>query len=68
MVDRKPLFGPTPSHPELEKLLKQALTEELSDAQLEVQRVSFAYGNAPESSQITKESVRNASRRLRISG
>ena len=33
---------------------------------LHEQRISFAFGNAPESSHITKESVRTASRHIRL--
>ncbi len=66
MAARKPLFGPAPSHPELDRLLEQARKIEITDEQLQEQRVSFAYGNAPVSARITKESVRNASKSLRM--
>lgn len=66
MAARKPLLGPAPSHPELDKLLEHARTLQITDEQLQEQRISFAYGNAPVSSRITKDSVRNASRSLRI--
>ncbi len=68
MAARKPFLGPPPSHPELERLLEEARGKQITDAQLEEQRISFAYGNAPESSGITKDSLRDASKRLRISG
>ena len=66
MVARKPFFGPAPSHPELDQLLEQARRVEVTDEQLREQRVSFAYGNAPEDARITKESVRDASNSFRI--
>lgn len=66
MAARKSLFGPAPSHPELDRLLEQAHNVEITDEQLQEQRVSFAYGNAPQSAQITKESVREASKSLRM--
>jgi hypothetical protein len=67
MAARKAFFGPTPSHPELDELLTQARNNPASDDQLQEQRVSFAYGNAPVDSGITKESVRTASQSIRIS-
>ncbi len=66
MAARKSFLGPTPSHPQLEKLLEQALKTKITDVQLQEQRVSFAYGNAPESSRITKDSVRDASKTIRM--
>lgn len=66
MVDRKSFLGPNPKHPELDALLEQASKAEMTDEQLREQRVSFAYGNAPVSARITKESVRAASRGMRI--
>jgi hypothetical protein len=66
MADRKAFFGPAPSYPELDQLLEQARKTPVSDEQLQEQRVSFAYGNAPVDSDITKESVRSASRSIRI--
>ena len=66
MAARKSFFGPAPSHPELDQLLEQARGIEITDEQLREQRVSFAYGNAPEGANITKESVRKASNSFRI--
>ena len=64
MAERKLFLGPTPVHPELDKLREQTRNIKVTDADLEEQRVSFAYGNAPADSPITKESVRKASKRL----
>jgi hypothetical protein len=67
MAARKSVLGPPPSHPELDRLLQEARLVEITDEQLQEQRVSFAYGNAPESSRITRQSVEDASKSLRIS-
>ena len=66
MTARKPFLGPPPNHPELERLLEEAREKQVTNAQLEEQRISFAYGNAPESSGITKDSLRDASKRMRL--
>lgn len=66
MAARKSFLGPAPNHPELDRLLEQARSIQLTDEQLREQRVSFAFGNAPESKLITKESVRNAASSLRL--
>jgi hypothetical protein len=67
MAARKSVLGPPPNRPELDKLLEQARTVRLTDEQLQEQRISFAYGNAPDSNKlITKDSVRTASKTIRI--
>jgi hypothetical protein len=66
MADRKAYLGKIPSHPELDKLLERARSEPVSDDQLREQRVSFAYGNAPESSGVTKDTARSAAQTIRI--
>lgn len=66
MAERKPVLGPAPEHPELDRLLEETRTIAVSEADLQEQRISFAYGNAPQASRITKESVRDASRTIRI--
>jgi hypothetical protein len=64
MAERKPMLRPSPMRPELDLIFAQARENSLSDAELREQRISFAYGNAPEESGITKDSVREASRTL----
>ena len=66
MAERKPMLRLSPMRPELDLIFAQARENSLSDAELREQRISFAYGNAPEESGITKESVREASRTLRM--
>ncbi len=52
--------------PELEALLEKARERAVSEEELREQRISFAYGNALECERITKESVRRASKRIRL--
>jgi hypothetical protein len=66
MAARKSVFGPTPSHPELDKLRAETKSIKVTDAQLAEQRVSFIYGNAPQGSGITRDSARVASKGIRI--
>jgi len=66
MAERKPMLGPSSARPELDIVFAQARVNGVSDAELREQRISFAYGNAPEESGITKESVREASERVRM--
>lgn len=66
MAIRKSAMKKAPPRPELERLLEQARKSGVTEEQLHEQRISFAYGNAPENSRITKESVRDASRSLRL--
>jgi hypothetical protein len=66
MAIRKSTLMPAPPRPELERLLEAARNSEVTDDQLLEQRASFAYGNAPADSRITKESAMTASRTIRI--
>jgi hypothetical protein len=52
--------------PELQRLLTETRAKEVSEDDLKEQRISFAFGNAPESDLITKESVRVSSRSIRL--
>lgn len=60
MAIRKSALKSAPSRPELDRLLQQARETGVTDEQLFEQRISFAYGNAPEGSGITKETARSA--------
>jgi len=51
---------------ELKDLLAQARDKDISEEELHEQRVSFAFGNAPQSDLITKESVRRSSKSVRL--
>ena len=66
MAARKPLLGPAPAHPELDRLREETRALKVTDEQLAEQRISFVYGNAPVGSMITKESARIASKRFRV--
>lgn len=69
MAVRKSFLGPVPDHPELDQLLEATRGVQLTEAQLEEQRISFAYGNAPVGADlITKDSVRTASKSIRLRG
>lgn len=54
--------------PELKELLENAKSKPISESELQEQRISFAYGNAPQSELITKDSVRFASKHIRLKG
>lgn len=69
MAERKPFIKPLDVDPELVELLANLKdSSELSEDMLHEQRISFAYGNAPESESITKDSIRKASKRIRLTG
>jgi hypothetical protein len=66
MPARVALFKKAPPRPELEKLLEASRRSKITEEELQEQRISFAYGNAPEGSKITKDSARKAASRIRI--
>lgn len=66
MAERKSVLKPAPPRPELQRLLAASIAVGVTDEQLQEQRVSFAYGNAPEGSRITKDSARLASKSIKI--
>lgn len=66
MVARKAVLVPAPPRPELDRLIAASLAAGVTDEQLQEQRVSFAYGNAPEGSRITKDSARKAAKNVRM--
>jgi hypothetical protein len=66
MADRKQFQNVSDPDPELIKLLETARRRPVTEEELHEQRISFAYGNAPASSLITKESVRQASERIKL--
>jgi hypothetical protein len=66
MADRKQFQNVPAPDPELIRLLDAAREKPITDEELQEQRISFAFGNAPDSDLITKESVRSASRRIRL--
>lgn len=66
MADRKQFFSRTPDDPQLLELLRLARARPVTEEMLHEQRVSFAFGNAMNDDNITKQSVREASQRIRI--
>jgi hypothetical protein len=60
MAIRKSALKAAPARPELDRLLEEAKAAGITDEQLREQRISFAYGNAPANSGITKETARTA--------
>jgi hypothetical protein len=51
---------------QLSDLLQRAQSSPASEEELREQRVSFAFGNAPQSDLITKDSVRCSSENIRL--
>jgi hypothetical protein len=66
MADRKQFQNVTAPDPDLIRLLDEARTKLVTEDELREQRISFAFGNALNSELITKESVRNASRHIKL--
>jgi hypothetical protein len=66
MAERKSALKRAPARPELDKLLERAREAGVSEAQLHEQRISFAYGNAPKGSRITKESAKLAAENIKV--
>ena len=67
MVDRKQFFGNIKVNPELRKVLETSRSKQVTEDELQEQRISFAFGNAPASAEnITKESVRQTSKKVRL--
>jgi len=67
MADRKQFLNSAPADPDLLRLLNETRGREVSEDELREQRISFAFGNAPaDSESITKDSVRDASSKIRL--
>jgi hypothetical protein len=66
MADRKQFQNVSPPDPELMRLLEESRKRPVSEEELHEQRISFAFGNAPDSELITKESVRLASKNIKL--
>jgi hypothetical protein len=66
MADRKQFENVTAPDPELMRLLDASRNKPVTEEELQEQRVSFAFGNAPDSALITKDSVRLASKHIRL--
>jgi hypothetical protein len=66
MADRKQFQNVTAPDPELLRLLDASREQPIAEEELQEQRVSFAFGNAPDSALITKDSVRLASKHIKL--
>jgi hypothetical protein len=66
MADRKQFLNTTPADPELVRVLEASRDKKVTEEELQEQRISFAFGNAPESELITKDSVRRASKKISL--
>jgi hypothetical protein len=66
MAERKSALTRAPDRPRLQQLLERAKKINMTDEQLQEQRASFVYGNAPKGSRITKESALRAVNRIRV--
>lgn len=67
MAERKSAMKRAPARPELDAKIARAKTVVLTEEQLQEQRASFVYGNAPKGSRITKESAKLATATIRVS-
>jgi len=66
MADRKQFLGVTKVDAESMRILNKARDRTVTDEELREQRISFAFGNSLNSQTITKDSVRQASKSIRL--
>ena len=66
MADRKQFMNVEAADSELIRLLDATRDVVVSEEELREQRISFAFGNAPHSLDITRDSVVRASKSMRL--
>lgn len=68
MANRQQLLRTIEPDPELLKILDASRNTPVSEEELRAQRISFAFGNAPQGSEnrITKHSLQMASERIKL--
>jgi len=68
MADRQQFLSTTKPDPELAKILEASRSIPATEEELREQRISFAFGNAPQGSEnrITKDSLKLASEHIRL--
>jgi hypothetical protein len=66
MADRKQFLNVASADADLVRLLNETRDVQVTDEQLREQRISFAFGNAPHSLEITRDSVVRASESMRL--
>jgi hypothetical protein len=65
MAERKPFLGNIKVDHDLQELLERSKHKPVTESDLQEQRISFAYGNAPANAKsITKDSVRKTSQNI----
>lgn len=66
MANRKQFLEAAPADPELIAIIENSRKIKVTEDELREQRISFAYGNALESDEVTKDSVRKASKKIQL--
>jgi len=66
MADRKQFENVPAPDSELVRIMNESRSRPVTEEELHEQRISFAFGNAPDSQLITKESVRQASQHIKL--
>jgi hypothetical protein len=68
MADRQQFLRTLQPDPELAKILAESKASTVTEEVLREQRISFAFGNAPQGSEnrITKDSVKAASEHIKL--
>lgn len=66
MADRKQFENVPAPDPELTRLLDASRSRSVTEEELREQRISFAFGNGLGSERITKDSVRHASKHIKL--
>ncbi len=68
MANRQQFLRNVESDPELSRVLESSKAKQVTEDELRQQRISFAFGNAPRSSEarISKDSVRIASENIKL--
>lgn len=68
MAERKQFISKLKVNEELLDLLEKTKDVVVTEEELKEQRISFAFGNSPDSEHITKASVRKSSGTVRLAG
>ena len=66
MAERKQFFGVAEADADLMLILNESRDRTVTEDELREQRISFAFGNSLNVNGITKESVRHASKNIRL--
>lgn len=68
MAERQQFLNPISVDPELQEILERTKSTPVTEGELREQRISFAYGNAPQDSEgrITKASIKFASEHIKL--